>query len=369
MKRAIPFALSATVLAALAWTMLFLYNKSQAVAEDFQTEAPAVRDIVQKTVATGAIVPRQQIEIKPRVSGVVEELSVVAGDIVTAGQKLATIKIIPNMLSLNSAESELKAATISLAGAKTEYLRNKTMFERGDIAATEYNRFELDYRLRQQAVQSAQSNLQLIKSGAAAGGGKVSNVVTSTVNGMVIEVPPKVGSSVTEANNFNPGTTIASVADMTDMIFEGHVDESEVGKVKEGMELDIVIGAIDDKHFKGTLEYIAPKGNLVDGAIQFELRAALKLNKEDFVRAGYSANADIVLKRVDQVLSISEALLSFDDKKQAFVEVEVAPKVFEKRAVKLGLSDGIHVQVLEGVSAEDKIKKPVAVRSDKKKKR
>ena len=364
MKRILPFVISISVLAALVWTMFFLYNKSQAVAEVFQTEKPAIRDIVLKTVATGSIEPRQQIEIKPRVSGVLDELFVEAGDVVTQGQKLASIKIIPNMLSLNAAESALKSARISLTSAKAEYLRNKKLFDTGVISETEFSRFDLANRLSQQELQAAQSNLQLIKSGVS-GAGKVSNVVNSTVAGMVIEVPPKVGASVTEANNFNEGTTIASIADMNDMIFQGLVDESEVGKIKVGMELVIVIGAIDDKRFAGTLEYIAPKGTMVDGAIQFELRAALTLSKEDFVRAGYSANADIVLQRSDKVLSITEALLSFDEK-TPYIEVEVAPQQFERRDISLGLSDGIHVEVLTGLSEGEDIKKPVSVRAEKK---
>ncbi len=364
MKRILPIALTIGILAAVVWTMFFLYNKSQAVAEVFETEKAVVRDIVKKTVATGSIEPRQQVEVKPRVSGVIDELFVEPGDLVEAGQKLASIKIIPNMVNLNNAESALKSARISQGSAKAEYLRNKTLFEKGVISETELSRFDLDNRLRQQALQAAQSNLQLIRSGAA-GAGKVSNVVLSTVAGMVIEVPPKVGASVTEANTFNPGTTIASIADMNDMIFQGLVDESEVGKIKVGMHLQIVIGAIDGKKFEGALEYIAPKGTMVDGAIQFELRAALGLTKEDFVRAGYSANADIVLERRDKVLSIAEALLSFD-KKIPYIEVEVAPKKFERRGIKLGLSDGIHVEVLEGVSAQDAIKKPVSVRREKK---
>lgn len=365
MKRIVPLALTTLILGAFVWTMFFLYSKSQTVAEVFQTEEPAIRDIVSKTVATGAIEPRQQIEIKPRVSGVIDELFVEAGDSILAGQKLATIKIIPNMISLNAAESALKSARISHSSAKAEYNRNKTLFERGVISETELSRFELEHRLGQQSMQAAQSNLQLMKSGAAEGGGKVSNIVTSTVGGMVIEVPPKKGASVTEANNFNPGTTIASIANMNDMIFEGMVDEGEVGKIKVGMNLDIVIGAIDSKRFSGVLEYIAPKGAMVDGAIQFELRAALKLDPEDFLRAGYSANADIVLSQRKQVLSISEALLRFENKKP-YVEVETAPKQFERREVTLGLSDGIHVEVIEGVAMGDKLKKASGVKAERK---
>lgn len=364
MKRIVPLVITALVIAAIVKTMLFLYGKSQSEPEVFSTEAPAVRDIVRKTVATGSIVPRQQVEIKPRVSGVIEELFVEPGDIVKSGQKLATIKIIPNMINLNSAESAVKSARISFTSAKAELARNESLFSKGVISETELSQFRLQYRLGQQQMQSAQSNLQLIKSGAS-GGNKVSNIVHSTVDGMVIEVPPKKGASVTEANTFNPGTTIASIADMNDMIFEGMVDESEVGKIKVGMMLDIEIGAIDTKHFEGTLEYIAPKGASVDGAIQFELRAALTLTPEDFVRAGYSANADIVLKRKDKVLSINEALLRFDKESKApYVEIETGPQVYERRDVEIGLSDGIFVEVIKGVSATDKIKKLSAVKGE-----
>ncbi|MBL4634904.1 MAG: efflux RND transporter periplasmic adaptor subunit [Kofleriaceae bacterium] len=366
MKRIVPILITLAVIAGIIKTMLFLYGKSQTVPEVFGTEQASIRDIVRKTVATGSIVPRQQVEIKPRVSGVLEELLVEPGDIVKAGQKLATIKIIPNMINLNSAESSVKSARISFTSAKAEFARNQGLFDKGVISATELSQFRLQFKLGQQRLQSAQSNLQLIKSGAS-GGNKVSNVVTSTVDGMVIEVPPKEGASVTEANTFNAGTTIASIADMNDMIFEGKVDESEVGKIKVGMKLDIKIGAIDGKTFEGVLEYIAPKGASVDGAIQFELRAALTLKPTDIVRAGYSANADIVLKRMDKVLSISESVLRFDkESKEPYVEVETSPQHYERRDIEVGLSDGIYIEVVKGITESDKIKKLSAVRAENK---
>jgi len=201
--------------------------------------------------------------------------------------------------------------------------------------------------------------LQLIRSGAAKGSGKVSNLVTSTVDGMVIDVPIKEGESVTETNNFNPGTTVAAVADMSDLIFEGHVDESEVGKIKEGMELDITIGALEKQRFKGKLEYIAPKGATMEGAIQFEIRAAVTLKAGVFVRANYSANANIVIDRKTDVLSVNEALLSFEKDGKPFVEVETAEQVFEKRPIEVGLSDGIRIEVKSGITESDKLKKPI----------
>jgi HlyD family secretion protein len=182
-------------------------------------------------------------------------------------------------------------------------------------------------------------------------------VVTSTVDGMVIDVPVKLGVSVTESNNFNPGTTIASVADMGDMIFQGKVDESEVGKVKEGMKLKIKIGAIENQEFDGDLEYIAPKGVQAEGAIQFEIKASIVPREGVFIRAGYSANADIVLERRDKVLAVREALLQFEDEKP-YVEVETAPQIFERRDVKVGLSDGLNIEILGGIDKDAKIKKP-----------
>lgn len=362
MKRLLPIAIGLSILGAFIYTLVFLYNKSRATPEVFETEAPAVRDVVKKTVATGSIVPRREIEIKSRISGVLAELYVQPGEYVESGQKIAKIKIIPNMVSLNSAEADVRARRISFENAKSEYERNQTLFERGVISETELSRFRLDYRLRQQELQAAQSNLQLIKSGAVKGG-RVSNVVEATVEGMVIDVPVEVGSSITEANNFNAGTTIAAIADMNDMIFEGQVDESEVGKLEKDMELDIKIGAIEGKRFKGTLEHIAPKGALVEGAIQFELRAALALNDKDFVRAGYSANANIVLDRRSQVLTISEATLQFEGSKP-FVEVAVGRQKFERREIETGLSDGIYIEITEGLTKNEMVKKPLRVRRE-----
>ncbi len=358
MKRLVPLLFALVVLGAFAWTLLFLYRKSQAEPVHYRTETASKADIVKKTVATGSIVPRREIEIKPRVSGVIEKLSVKPGDMVTAGQEMARIKIIPNVVSLNAAESQVDTAKISFENATKELARYKTLREQKLISDIEYSRLELDFALREKELESAQSNLQLVRSGAAKGAGKVSNVVTSTVAGMVIEVPVKEGGSVTETNNFNPGSTIAFVADMGDMIFQGMVDESEVGKIKEGMPLDISIGAVEDKKFKGKLERIAPKGQAVEGAIQFEIKAAMEPVKDAFIRANYSANADIVLDRRTQVLAISEGLLQFDKDGTPFVEVETTPQVFERRAIKTGLSDGLIIEIVSGITLEDRIKKP-----------
>lgn len=362
MKRIIvPLVIGFGIVAAFVLTLGFLYMKSQEKDVTFETETPFVADIVKKTVATGAIVPRQEVEIKPRVSGVIVELHVEAGEIVKSGDLIAKIQIIPNVVNLNRAEAAVKAARISFQNAERELIRHKDLYEKQVISQAEYQRAQVEYDLKKQELSAAKDNVQLIREGASRGSGKVSNLVRSTVDGMITDVPVELGESVIEANTFNPGTTIAFVADMKDMIFEGHVDESEVGKIKEGMELAIHIGAIEDRTFKGTLEYIAPKGADVEGTIQFEIRAALETPEDDvFIRANYSANADIVLDRRDDVLAIHESVLIFEDDKP-FVEVETAPQVFEKRAVKVGLSDGINIEVLSGVDKDTKIKKQVGV--------
>ena len=356
MRRLLPLLIAGLVLVAFGWTLYFLYEKSREKPVTFETEQPKKMDIVSKTVAAGSIVPRREVTIKPRVSGVLEKLYVEPGNPVKAGDLIAKIKIIPNVVSVNSAEARVEAAKISALNAEGEYERLKALFAERLISQTEFNRAELEVQLAKQEHEAAKDNLQLVKEGAIRGSGKVSNLVRATVSGMVIEVPVKEGASVTEANNFNEGTTIAAVADMSDLIFQGFVDESEVSKLKEGMPVSIAIGAIEGERYSGKLEYISPKGVDHEGTIEFEVRAALSLKEGAFVRANYSANADIILKRKDSVLAIREALVSFE--KTPSVEVQNRPQEFERRPVRLGLSDGIHVEVLEGVKASDKLKVP-----------
>jgi HlyD family secretion protein len=270
---------------------------------------------------------------------------------------MARIRIIPDMVSLNNAEARVESATLNLAAAEKELTRTHQLLKEQLVSDSEFSRAQLEVDLGKKELSAAKNNVQLIKEGAIRGSGKVSNEVKSTVDGMVIEVPVEEGVSVIESNTFNEGTTIASIADMTDLVFEGKVDESEVGKLKEGMPVSISVGAIDQQRFEGKLEYISPKGVDKEGTIEFEVRAAITLQPGTFLRANYSANADIILDRRDQVLSIGENLVQFDSGKP-FVEVEKAKGVFERRAVKLGLSDGIRAEVLEGVSEQDAVKVP-----------
>jgi HlyD family secretion protein len=358
-RRAVPALLTLSVVAAFVATLVFLYRKSQATPIVHQTAKPIVTDIVKKTVAPGAIVPRREIAIKPRVSGVLEKLYVEAGQTVKERQLIAKIQIIPNVVALNNAESAVRAAEIAFQNAENQLKRYQTLFDSKLMNETEFNEFKLGFELKRQELETARSNRELVKEGASQRSGKVSNVVTSTVSGTVLDVPVKEGASVIEANNFNEGTTIALVADMSDMIFQGRVDESEVGKIKDGMSVAITVGALGDEKLEGRLEHISPKGKDKEGTIEFEVRAAVALKPGLLLRANYSANADIILDRRKGVLAIDESLVSFESDK-AFVEIETAPQKFERRAVELGLSDGIHVEVRAGLTASQRLKKPLS---------
>jgi HlyD family secretion protein len=358
MKKAISILLGLVTVLIIGGAFVYLYKKSQAKPVLYQTEQAEIADITKKTVATGSIVPRREVEVKPKVTGVLSELYVDPGKIVKFGDQLGKISIIPDANQINQAESALRTAQIALDNAKTELARNEALFKQGVVADAELQKFRTDFALRQQDLNTTTSNLQLAREGATRAQGKSSTlIVTATAPGMVIDVPVKVGFSVIQANSFNPGTTVAVIADMDDMIFDGRVDEAEVAKIKEGMKLAIKVGAIEKDKLEGTLEYIAPKGKEIDGAIQFEIKAAVKKKEGIGIRANYSANADIVLEEKKQVLAIREALVQYD-KDKPFVEVETTPQTFVKRDVKLGLSDGIKVEVLEGVTKADKIKIP-----------
>jgi HlyD family secretion protein len=357
MRKFFRISLLVIFLAAILATFGYLYNKSRKKTVVYELKSPTISNIIKKTVATGSVVPRKEILIKPQVSGIIEEIFIEAGNSVNKGDLIAKIRIIPDMVNLNNAESRLKRAQINLDDAKMIYDRQKKIYEQGVIAESEFLQYRLSYNTAVEELESAENNLQLIREGVSKKSGNVTNtLIRSTIKGMVLDVPVEVGNSVIESNNFNEGTTVASVADMGEMIFKGKVDETEVGKLKTGMPLVLSIGAIDSAKFDAKLEYIAPKGKEENGAIQFEIRAAVSLKDSVFIRANYSANADIVLERADSVLSIEESLLKFDHD-SAFVEIETAtPQTFEKKYIKTGLSDGINIQVKEGLTKESKIK-------------
>jgi HlyD family secretion protein len=345
------------VLGVFGYTLYFLWNKSKEKTVVYKTESPFYTNIINKTVATGSVVPRKEIEIKPVVSGIISKVYVIEGQKIKEGDLIAKIRLVPNMVTLNDAKSKVDQAKINITDAKRNYDRELTLYQKGVVAKADFDSYQTKYAIARVELKSAQENLQLIQQGQIKGA-PTNTLVRSTITGMVLTVPVKSGNQVIESNNFNAGTTLATVADMNDMIFKGNIDETEVGKVKVGMPLILTIGAIDDDKFDATLTKISPKGVEDNGAIQFEIEANVKLQNGRFIRSGYSANADIVLGRADHVLSIPESLLHFKNDTSTYVELQTAPQTFEKRFIKTGLSDGINIQVLSGLTKTDKIQVP-----------
>jgi HlyD family secretion protein len=321
----------------------------------YQLDSPAKMTIIKKTVATGKVIPRREIEVKSQVSGVVDKLFVVAGQVVKKGAVLARISLRPNMLNVSSAEAQVAAARINLRNQAADIERYKKLLQTRVISESQFNQYVTNYDLQKQAVTSAEDTLLLLKTGATKDSANVSNLIPATIDGTVLDVPNKEGAFILETSTFQSGTTLATLADMNDMIFEGLVDESEVGKLKQGMELILNVGALEGKPFKATLEFIAPKGVTDQGTIKFTIRAAVTLDKELFLRSNYSANADIVLDKRENALAINESDLLIENK-ATFVEVETAPQKFDKREIKTGLSDGINIEVISGLKPEEKIK-------------
>lgn len=357
MKTFFKVLLAIVVLGIFGYTIYFLYQKSQTQPIVYETTSPTIANVIKKTTATGSVIPRKEIEIKPVVSGIIDELYVVEGQELKKGDLIAKIRIIPNMINLNNAKSGVETAKIRMEDAKRNFDRQLELLEKGVIAKADYESYEVAYKNAQENLETAEETLQLIRDGQITKqSGETNTLVKSTISGMVLDVPVEIGNQVIESNNFNAGTTIATVADMGEMVFEGNIDESEVGKIEEGMPLLLTIGALENVTFDANLEQISPKGVEVNGAVQFKIKADVKLKADQFIRSGYSANADIVLARVDSVMTISEGLLQFDDS-STYVEVEVSPQQFEKRIVKTGLSDGINIEVISGITKEDKLKK------------
>jgi HlyD family secretion protein len=356
MKKVLLIFACVVVVTLFGGTVYFLWAKSRKPEITYLTEAPKVTTLIKKAVATGSVVPRHEVEIKPRVSGIVDAVYVEPGQTIKEGDLVARIRLVPDMVNLSEAQSRLTRAQITLDNARVEFERNQALHTDGLIPQATFQQFEVAYRTAQAEFEAARDNLDLIQKGISRNSDTASNtLVRSTIAGMVLEVPVEVGNSVIETNTFNAGTTLATIADMTDMIFEGRVDESEVGKLQAGMALLLTIGAIQDRQLDATLEHIAPKGVEQDGAIQFQIRAALKPQAGVLVRANYSANADIVLDRRDSVLAINESLLQFENGKK-FVDVEVGPQKFARREIQTGLSDGIQIEIVSGLTAADKVK-------------
>jgi len=353
-------------------TLIFLGMKSKKKPEIYELEKPQKISIVKKTIATGSVVPRKEILIKPQISGIIKEIYKEAGENIKQGEVIAKVQIIPDMISLNSAESRVNMARLKYENEKLNFERQKQLFEKNVISKTEYQNAQLSFNSAKEELETAQNNLEIIKEGVSKNAKTASNtLIRSTITGMILDIPVKEGNSVIQSNNFNDGTTIAIVADMNDMIFEGKVDETEVAKIVEGMPLVLTIGAIENEKFDAILEYISPKGVEENGAIQFDIKAKVNLKSNQFIRAGYSANAEIELERHDSVMAVSEGLITFKSD-TAYVNVLVSdttviPQEFKERKIEVGLSDGINIEVLSGLDWNDLLKGEL--KKDKKKKK
>ena len=346
----------AVILGALFATAYFIKTNNKSVIE-YDTESALITSIEKKTVVTGKVIPEDEVEIKPQIQGIIEGLFVEEGDLVQAGDLLAKIKVVPNEQNLNSASGRLQNSKIVLNNAKIEYDRNKDLLDKGIISQQQFQTVELQYNQALQSVSNAASDLEIIRSGSAGGAASANTNIRATVPGTVLEIPVEEGFQVIASNSFNAGTTIATIADMKKMIFEGKVDEAEVGKLRVGMPLEVNLGAIEDHSLQAELKFIAPKGNEEQGAVQFIIEADLFLNDSIFIRAGYSANASLILEKKDSIMAISEALLQFDrETEKPYVQVLIGAQEFERRDVEIGISDGVHVEILSGITMEDKIK-------------
>lgn len=360
MKKILRYLLVAVLLAGVVFTFAYLWKKSRPDKEVYAIESAKQGDIQQKTLATGNVEPRDEVAIVPQISGIITELYKEAGQMVQVGEVIAKIQVIPEMGTLSAAEGAVRQAKLNLEQAKKTYDRTKALYDGGVVVLEDFEQVETQLGLQEIALANAQDNLEIVRDGIAKSSTAASNTqVRSTISGMILDVPVKVGNSVIQANTFNAGTTIATVADMSDMIFRGNIDETEVGRIQEGAPLAITVGALQDQRFDAHLEYISPKSTENNGAILFEMKAAVTIPEGVFVRAGYSANAEIVLDSRQNVLTISEGVVEYEGE-DTFVYVYTGMdgerQQFEKRPVKLGLSDGINVEVLEGVTLEDSLR-------------
>ena len=350
------FGIAAIILGFL-FSMAYYIQTNSRSAITYETTTLSKQTIEEKIVATGSVVPEDEVNIVPQISGIIDEIFVEEGDEVVAGDLLAKIKVVPNEQALNSAEGRVKTSKIVLNNSTKEYNRNKKLFEKGVISEQDFNSIELRYNQDQQNLENALSDLQIIRLGSVGGSALTNTNVRSTVSGTILQIPVKEGDQAIEANTFNPGTTIATVADLNKMIFEGRVDEGEVGNLEIGMDLKISLGAIEDKEYDAKLTLIAPKGIEVAGAIQFKIEGDVFLDDEYVVRAGYSANATIITNVKKDILSVNESLLQFDNTtKKAYVEIQLSGQKFERRDIELGISDGVYAEVLGGITDKDNVK-------------
>lgn len=354
MKKILKYVLVVLAVGLFVWTLIFLYMKSLPVADVYNTVQASRGDLQKTTIATGKIEPRDEILIKPQINGIIAEIYKEAGQMVKEGEVLAKVKVIPEMGQLNSSESRVRLAEIALRQAETDHRRNTALHEQKLISDEDFEKSAVTLAQDKEELQSAQDNLEIVKDGISKRNASLSStMIRSTITGLILDVPVKVGNSVIMSNTMNDGTTIATVADMNDMIFRGKIDETEVGRLHEGMPVKINLGAVQGVSLDASLEYISPKGVEENGANQFEIKAAIRVPEGLTVRSGYSANAEIVLERAAAVLHVPESVVEFaGDSSYVYVLRDTVPQQrFEKVPIKIGLSDGLNIEVKSGVDS------------------
>lgn len=360
MKRFFRFFWIALIALAVVGTFVWLWKKSRPAEVRYEVIEAKLGSIRSTSVATGKVSPRDEISIKPQVQGIISELRKEAGDLVQAGEVIAVVKVIPDMAQLNNAESRVKVAQIALETTKAAHERQKALFAQNVISREEMERSESEFLRAEEEMANSRDALDIVLEGASKRSSNISNTqVRSTISGKILSVPVKVGSSVINANTFNEGTTIATVADMSDLIFIGDVDETEVGRVHTGMPVTLTIGAVENNKFDARLEYISPQGVERNGAILFEIKAAAVIPDSIDIRAGYSANAEITIAQVNNVVSIPESTVTFAGD-STFVHILVDSlnhkQNFRRQPIKTGLSDGLSIEVKQGLDAGQMIR-------------
>ena len=364
MKHYFKFFVAALVLLIFIGTFVFLWIKSRPQPISYEEFQPTVNDIRKTTVVTGKIEPRNEVNVKPQISGIIAEIYKEAGQMVTVGEVIARIKVIPDESQLSAAQARVRLANINVRQAQVDYQRVKTLFDKGLIAGSEYDQRRQAYQQAQEEVRSAKNNLEVVRDGVAAENASTSStMIRSTISGLVLDVPVKVGNTVILSNTFNDGTTIATVANMNDLIFRGNVDETDVGQLVTGMPMKITIGALQNETLEASLEYISPKAVENNGANQFEIKAAVHVGGGHKIRSGYSANAEIVLAQANQVLTVPESAIVFEGNNTFVYVVKTSgkEKMYEKRKVTTGLSDGIRIQIKSGLTKNEYVRGPQIV--------
>jgi len=361
MKKILKIVLGVLFAALLVGMFGFLWQKTRPVKTVYEIVRPKVDTLRQYVIATGKVEPRDEVLIKPQISGIVSDVYKEAGQPVRQGDVIATVKVVPEMGQLSSAESRVSVAEITLAQTQREHDRTAALHDKGVVSDEEFEQSRAALAKAREELSNARENMEIVKNGITKRYKDLSNTqIRSTIDGMILDVPIKVGNSVIQANTFNDGTTIATVADMTKMQFQGKVDETDVGKLREGMPVKLTIGALQDVELEAELEYVAPKATEDNGVIMFEVKAAVRIPDDVFVRAGYSANASVMIQNREGVLVLPESAVEFEDDK-TYVYVLTSPEdadeqTFERREVTIGLSDGISIEIAEGLSDADRIR-------------